>query len=167
MQDIGDANAICDAYERYVAQRDVTAVRQEYLDANIQDLRIEGPAFIQTGGMARFSISFSTRRRLDRAIATLSLFNINGQNVVSAVSADASAELHLEVGRHTMNIEFSSLPLSAGRYRVNFVLAEREMNNQLAALLNCHDLEIGSVGNRYAVGIVQLSPTWQIVSRDI
>ena len=165
VQLIGDANHVCDAYEAFVAKQDATALPQLHLDPSISDPEVDAPASIQSGAPAQISFSFSTSRRLDQAIVSIGLYNVTGQNVVTAVSTDTIGALTLPAGRHRISMVFPALPLTAGRYGVTIVLAEREINNQLAALLSCHRLDIQAAGNKYAVGIVQIGAQWQVGSR--
>jgi homopolymeric O-antigen transport system ATP-binding protein len=165
VQQVGEANAVCDAYEAYVARQDASAPPQSYLDTSIAEAGVAGPDILQSGSPATFTVTLRITRRVERAIVTVGLFNIGGQNVVSAVSTDDIGPLDLDPGRHRIDIAFASLPLAAGRYRVSLILSEREMNNQLAALLNCHQLDLRTEGNKFAVGMVFLDPKWH-ASRD-
>jgi lipopolysaccharide transport system ATP-binding protein len=164
VQQIGDANAVCDAYEAYVAREDAGAVQQAYLDPCVSGVRVEGPVELQSGAPARIAFSFTTSRAIENAIVSVALFNITGQNVVTTVSTDTVGAIRLAPGAHRMEVAFPGLPLASGRYRVGIVLAEREMNNQLAALVNCHQFDLRAQGNRYAVGIVFLNAQWLIAS---
>jgi lipopolysaccharide transport system ATP-binding protein len=164
VQRIGEANAVCDAYEDYVAREDIGAVPQVILDPCVTQPQLTGPSAVESGAPARFRVAFGTARPIERAILIISLLNINGQNVVSTVSTDSVGELDLPAGRHEIEVGFPTLPLAAGRYRVSFVLAERELNNQLAALINCHQLDLRARGNKYAIGMVFLNPQWHVGS---
>ena len=164
VQQIGEANAVCDAYEAFVAREDAGAVQQAYLDPCITETAVNGPARLESGAPARITLSFRAARPIERAIVSVGLFNIAGQNVVTAVSTDRVGSCDLPAGRHSIEVGFPALPLASGRYRVGIVLAEREMNNQLAALINCHQFDLHAQGNKYAVGIVFLDAQWQIAS---
>lgn len=164
VQQIGEANAVCDAYEAFVASEDAEALQQAYLDPCITQTEVAGPSELESGSSVRFTVSFTTARPIEGAILIASLFNINGQNVVSAVSTDSLGALSLPAGRQKIEVGFPALPLAAGRYRLSFVVAEREVNNQLAALINCHQFNLRAHGNKYAVGMVFLNPQWRIES---
>ncbi len=164
VQRIGEANAICDAYEAFVAREDAGAVQQAYLDPCITETEVSGPAELESGAAARITVSLRTSRAIEQAIVSVGLFNITGQNVVTAVSTDSVGPLTLAPGRHRIEVGFPTLPLAGGRYRVSIVVAEREMNNQLAALINCHQFDLRARGNKYAVGIVFLNAQWHLSS---
>ncbi len=161
IQRAGNSSEICNAYELFVAQSDTSGGQQIYNDDSIQ---IEGfgyPAFIKSGDAFPIDITLRAKRDIHAPILGLSFFNINKQNLFFTLSSVDHKELCIREGLTTIKVAYDSLPLTRGMYSIDVILAERSINNQLLAFINCYKFEVQSEEEDIVAGMFRIRPKWE------
>jgi hypothetical protein len=70
------------------------------------------------------------------------------------------AALVIQPGTNTIRVSFDSLPLTRGVYAISVVVAEREINNQVLALLNHWEFEVHVARGDLGAGVLHVRPSW-------
>ncbi|MHB8693432.1 MAG: ABC transporter ATP-binding protein [Solirubrobacteraceae bacterium] len=161
IQQIGDVNAVCDAYEMAVAHQDASPNQQHYGDGTVELVDLECPETIETGDAFTIDLKLHATRDLVEPIVAINLSAITGQAVVGNSSTTDHASLSIERGLNDVRISYESLPLGRGVYSLSVTVAERYMNNQVLALLNERTFEVQTAPDDFGVGFVKLTPGWE------
>lgn len=159
IREIGTANDVCDAYEQFVARENKAPGEQNVTDASIEFIDVIVPACIHSGESLEVEIKLRTRRRIGNPIIGLSISNVSAQVLISNTSPQGISDLSIQ-GETIVRAKYDTLNLAPGVYSVSLVLAEKHMNNQLAALINCFKFEVETTED-YNAGMFRLTPQWE------
>jgi lipopolysaccharide transport system ATP-binding protein len=160
VQQIGPVYDVCDAYELAVARQDAPTTREEYSDDSIRLVGVDHPASIGTGEPFFVELELEATRSLERPIVALTFSTVAGQPVVANTSMTDGAALVIQPGTNTIRVNFDSLPLTRGVYAISVVVAEREINNQVLALLNHWEFEVHVARGDLGAGVLHVRPSW-------
>lgn len=161
IEQVGSANEVCDAYELYVARKDTQAGEQRHVDDAVEVLGLTYPQVINSSDEFVVEIKLHTKRLLESPLLVVSISNISGQILLSNVSSIAGVALSIPVGVSVIRLRYPNLPLVRGLFSLNLVVAEKSINNQLAALINCYKFEIRTDPEDHGVGMFKLQPEWE------
>lgn len=160
IREIGDANGVCDSYEQFVARESKVEGKQTITDPQIESIDVKLPAFINSGEPFEAEIKVKANRQIYNPIIALNISNVPGQILIANISPlhDEKFSIH---GETTIRVRYDALNLAPGVYSVNLVLAEKYVNNQLAALINSFRFEVRTSEEDIGVGIFRITPRWE------
>jgi ABC-type multidrug transport system ATPase subunit len=161
LREIGSANDVCGAYEQFSARADTTVAEQSYLDDSLKITKVTCPSSIQSGNSFFIEIDVEASRSIESPIVTMTINNVTAQILVSNNTLTDHIPLAIQRGRTTIRMQYDQLPLARGTYYISLVVAERHMNNQLAALINMYKFEVQTSTEDYGAGMYKLLPTWE------
>ena len=162
----GEVNDVCGAYEQFVARANTMPGEQHITDDAIKDIDVIHPASIHSGEPFDVEIKLKSRRRIEAPIIAVSIMNVSGQNLISNVSP--AENIVSSFDRETMiRVKYDSMNLIRGVYYISLVLAEKHMNNQLAALINCSRFEVQTDVEDFGIGMFRLDPHWESLNDGV
>jgi len=161
IQQIGPSGEVCDAYELFVARKDTLGGEQRHVDSTMEVLGLTYPQVIGSGDEFIVEINLRSTRPLENPIVAVSISNVSGQTLLSNISSTDGAALSIPAGVSAFRLRYPSLPLARGLFSLNLVVAEKSINNQLAALVNCYKFEVRADAQNYGAGIFKLEPEWE------
>lgn len=161
IREIGSANDVCGAYEQFSARADTKAAEQHYLDDSLKITKVIYPPSIQSGDAFSIEIDIEASRSIESPIVAVTINNVTAQILIANTSLTDHVPLTIKKGRTTIRVQYDRLPLVRGTYYLSLVVAEQNMNNQLAALLNMYKFEVQTSTDDYGAGMYRLSPTWE------
>lgn len=161
IKEIGKAIEVCGAYEEFVGRTDNVAGEKRYLDDSIIISKVDYPPEIFSGDKFPIELEVISKREIDNPIISVSIFNVSGQNIISNYSDVDHINIALIEGVNKFRLTYEKLFLMRGVYYINLVIAERVINDQLAALINCFKFEVKSNIDAYGAGMFKLQPVWE------
>jgi homopolymeric O-antigen transport system ATP-binding protein len=160
VQQIGATVEVCDAYEDEVARQSADQVTEEYGDGTVRLSSIEHPSVIDSGGPFVLDIELEATAALRDPIVSVSFSTVTGQIVVANTSTTDAADVEIEAGSNSIRIAYDSLPLARGVYRLNVVVADGSINNQVLAVLRVREFEVRAPIGDYGAGVLLIKPSW-------
>lgn len=150
----GDTKDVCDEYEDYVNSQ--TAVQGEEFFSSVLSLKnIQYNDLIDTEDL-EVDIEIEFKQNIKDVIISLSLFSLAGVNVSSTCHNVES----VEAGVFKTKAKFLNTKLSRGNYYLNLVVAEGNINNQLAAVINRYKIKVERKAKFVGEGLCSFDSTW-------
>jgi lipopolysaccharide transport system ATP-binding protein len=158
VQQIGTSEDVCNSYELYVAKKDALGGEQKYVEDNMINIeKFTFPEKIESGEYFPIELIIRTKQPIKKPVIGISITNISGQVLLSNVY---ESQEDIGAGTHKFWLKFPSLPLTRGIYSINLAIAESNLNNQLAAFINCYKFEVSSEAVDYGAGVFNLEADW-------
>ena len=101
-------------------------------------------------------IEIEFKQNIKDVIISLSLFSLAGVNVSSTCHNVES----VEAGVFKTKAKFLNTKLSRGNYYLNLVVAEGNINNQLAAVINRYKIKVERKAKFVGEGLCSFDSTW-------
>jgi lipopolysaccharide transport system ATP-binding protein len=171
---LGETQAVCDAYERDVLQRNVaTAAREEIVRINYDPLvHIEKVEFLDAQGAAciafpvgacfRARIHYDCRRKVAAPIFTISLMTVENITAVANYSNfDAPTLLRSIEGRGWVDFVVQNLALKPGNYDCTVNLEEQSLDNVLDWHERAYRFAVVSAESPLMYGLFQPVVRWE------
>ena len=173
---LGETQAVCDAYERDVLQRNVTATnREEIVRINHDPLvHIEKVEFLDAQGGActafpvgacfRARIHYDCRRKVTAPIFTIALTTVENITAVANYSnLDAPGLAGSIEGRGCVDFEIANLALKPGHYDCTVNLEEHSLDNVLDWHERAYRFAVVSAESPLMHGLFQPAVRWRVV----
>lgn len=157
---IGEASEVCNEYEIYCEKKAVLPQEQKYMDDTIEIFDIDYNLSLRNDENFKFQFKLKSKRIIEDPIIAVSIFNNMGQNLISNVSSLDNANLKIIAGLNLIKLKYEALFLMPGLYHINLVVAEKEINNQLAAMINCFKFEVLPDKQNFGAGLFRVKPVW-------
>jgi lipopolysaccharide transport system ATP-binding protein len=167
VQQIGATLEVCDAYEEEVARQSAADVTEEYGDGSVRLSSLDYPSVIDSGDPFVLDIGLEASTSLGDPVVSVSFSTVTGQVVVANSSATDGGDVTIEAGFNSIRLAYDGLPLARGVYRINIVVAEGSINNQVLAVLNARDFEVRATRGDYGAGVVLMNPSWSGAPRAL
>ena len=155
----GNVNDVCDAYEVFSA-REHDAEDKMYSDDSFEVIDVNYPDTIDEGSDFFFEFTVKSEREIENVVINISIFTMANINVISNFSSFDGFSPSLEIGSTKFRIKYNNIPLKRGTYNVNFFIADTNINNQLAAFVNCFRLEVKPSSTSLIGGLIRLEGNW-------
>lgn len=162
VQKDGEANEVCEAYEEFVARSNTIPGEQRVTDDIIKEIDITYPEVIHSGEAFEVEVKLNSIRHIEAPIIMLSITNVSGQNLVSNILP--VGDMVSPSRNMTVRIRYDTMNLIRGVYYISLVVAEGQLNNQLAALINCYKFEVLTDVDDYGIGMFRLQPRLEVVN---
>ncbi len=154
---IGEVHEVCDAYEEFVAIQDRKDVGDVYLHKDIEVKDVKYRDALNEEDFFSFSFILRANRRIEDVIVGVVIFNINGQHITANDYLEIPV---LNSGEEKLiEVKYNELHLMPGAYYINLVIAEKFINNQLAAFVRQFKFTIHG-RNTALGGFLRLKPIW-------
>ncbi len=174
VRQLGETQAVCDAYERDVLQRSATATSREDIvrinhDPLVQIERVEfldeqgrACAAFPVGARFRARIHYHCRRQVTAPIFTLALTTVENITAVANYSnLDAPHLLATAAGRGWVDFEIAQLALKPGNYDCTVNLEEQALDNVLDWHERAYRFAVISAESPLMHGLFQPSVRWE------
>lgn len=156
----GDVNTVCDEYEFRTSLESENSA-EVFNSAELQICAVTYNSNLQLHEDLEIRIAIDATRYISEPILVVSVFTLANQNILT-VSGDAKTALEIKQGATSITLRLKNLRLVPGTYVLNIVVAEKEINHQLAAHINKYKFRIVSADNSLYTGILLSTPEWQI-----
>ncbi|MFL5941902.1 MAG: ABC transporter ATP-binding protein [Gaiellaceae bacterium] len=166
VREIGDVNAICDAYEVEMAQDAAPSLQQQVSDGTIRVVQVDSPAEILSGEGVSIRVVLECDRRIVSPIVQVSFTDASGQHVVVNDSLNDRVDVALERGTNVFELDYPTLPLRPGVYTFNVAVSEESMTNLRLMDLGVGRFEVRREREDHGAGVLALAPTWHVGARD-
>lgn len=161
LQQEGDVEKVCNAYEVYSAKKVKSQKREVFLDPAIDITQVDYPECISNREKLSIELTIKSKRKINEPIVNISFFNVSNMCVLSNFSNANAHSIEIEEGENLIKITYDKLLLTSGIYTLNFVIAENTINNQLAAILNNYKIEVTDNDDFLRTGIIKLDAQWE------
>jgi lipopolysaccharide transport system ATP-binding protein len=166
VREIGDVNAICDAYEVEMAEEAAPSLQQQVSDGTIRVVQVESPGEIMSGDGVSIRMVLECDRKIANPIVQVSLTDAGGQHVVVNDSLNDRVDVALERGTNVFELDYPALPLRPGVYTFNVAVSEESMTNLRLMDLGVGRFEVRREREDHGAGVLALAPTWHVGVRD-
>ena len=160
----GDANKVCDEYEKYSAGlMNKSAVQGGgCYCSDFITLKSINYNKIVSDGKLEIELVIESKTDIEKPILSFAIFNMSNVNTISNTTKDLTNDIFISKGVTKINLSYDKLYLKNGFYNLNWVLASKEINNQLAASVNSEKFEVRNNSTYLDTGIFRLNPEWKI-----
>ena len=111
-------------------------------------------------GKLEIELVIESKNSIEKPIVVFAIFNMSSICTMQNTTEGLDKEILIKKGITKIRICYDRLFLKNGIYTLNWVIASREINNQIAASVNTEKFEVKNNKTYHDTGIFRLEPVW-------